>query len=67
MVLAGNKAKDLSLVNHITKTIHHHHHHHPVIRSVLTVHINSRFLKGSIPDILFDPFLNTLFHLYISM
>ena len=28
MVLAGNKAKHLSLVNHTTKTIHHHHHHH---------------------------------------
>ena len=28
MVLAGNKAKRLSSVNHITKTIHHHHHHH---------------------------------------
>ena len=28
MVLAGNKAKCLSLVNHTTKTIHHHHHHH---------------------------------------
>ena len=28
MVLAGNKAKRLSLVNHTTKTIHHHHHHH---------------------------------------
>ena len=32
MVLAGNKAKGFSLVNHTTKTIHychnHHHHHH---------------------------------------
>ena len=28
MVPAGNKAKRLSSVNHITKTIHHHHHHH---------------------------------------
>ena len=28
MVLAGNKAKRLLSVNHITKTIHHHHHHH---------------------------------------
>ena len=28
MVLAGNKAKCLFSVNHITKTIHHHHHHH---------------------------------------
>ena len=26
MVLAGNKAKRLSSVNHTTKTIHHHHH-----------------------------------------
>ena len=25
MVLTGNKAKPLSLVNHTTKTIHHHH------------------------------------------
>ena len=28
MVLAGNKAKRLSSVNHTTKTNHHHHHHH---------------------------------------
>ena len=28
MVPAGNKAKRLLSVNHITKTIHHHHHHH---------------------------------------
>ena len=28
MVIAGYKAKRLSLVNHTTKTIHHHHHHH---------------------------------------
>ena len=27
MVLAGNKAKCLSLMNPTTKTIHHHHHH----------------------------------------
>ena len=27
MVLAGNKAKQLSLVNHTTNTIYHHHHH----------------------------------------
>ena len=27
MVLAGNKAKRLLSVNHITKTIHHHHNH----------------------------------------
>ena len=27
VVPAGNKAKSLSPVNHITKTIHHHHHH----------------------------------------
>ena len=27
IILAGNKAKRLSLVNHITKTIHHLHHH----------------------------------------
>ena len=26
MVPAGNKAKHLPSVNHITKTIHHHHH-----------------------------------------
>ena len=25
---AGNKAKRLSSVSHITKTTHHHHHHH---------------------------------------
>ena len=28
MVLAGNKAKRLSSINHNTITIHHHHHHH---------------------------------------
>ena len=28
MVPTGNKAKRLSSVNHITKTIHHHHHHY---------------------------------------
>ena len=28
MVLAGNKAKHLSSVNHTTKTVYHHHHHH---------------------------------------
>ena len=28
MVPAEKKAKDLSSVNHTTKTIHHHHHHH---------------------------------------
>ena len=28
MVLAGNKAKRLSLDNHTTKAIHHHYHHH---------------------------------------
>ena len=28
MVPDGNKAKHLSLVNHITKTVHHHHDHH---------------------------------------
>ena len=27
MVQAENKAKHLSLISHITKTIHHHHHH----------------------------------------
>ena len=27
MVLAENKAKHLSSVNHTTKTTHHHHHH----------------------------------------
>ena len=37
MVPAGNKAKHLSSVNHITKPIyhhHHHHHHHPSSSSV---------------------------------
>ena len=28
MVLAGNKAKQLSSVNHTTKIIYHHHHRH---------------------------------------
>ena len=28
MVLVGNKAKRLSSVSHITKTVHHHHNHH---------------------------------------
>ena len=27
MVLAGNKTKRLSSVNHTTKTSHHYHHH----------------------------------------
>ena len=34
MVPVGNKAKDLSLVNHSTNTIHyfnHHHHHHDLV------------------------------------
>ena len=30
MVLAGNKIKCLSSVNHTTKTIHHYHLHHPI-------------------------------------
>ena len=30
MFPAGNKAKRLSSVNHITKTIHHHNHHSTV-------------------------------------
>ena len=32
MVLAGNKDKSLSSVNHTTKTIHHDHHHVKVRR-----------------------------------
>ena len=28
MVLAGNKAKCLSSINHTTKPIYHNHHHH---------------------------------------
>ena len=35
MVPAGNKAKDLLLVNHTTKIIHHHHHHHHLLCMML--------------------------------
>ena len=34
MVLAGNKAKHLSSVNHTTKTIHYHHHNHHLSNKV---------------------------------
>ena len=37
MVLAGNKAKSFSLVNHTTKTIHLHYHH-LVYCSNMTLH-----------------------------
>ena len=45
IVLAGNKAKRLSSVNHTTKTIlhhhhhHHHHHHRPLIGQVIIEYI----------------------------
>ena len=43
MVLAGNKATRLSLINHTTKTINYHHHHrdhHFIIQKVFTINSN---------------------------
>ena len=53
MVLAGNKAKRLSSVNHTTKTIHHHHHHHhPQCLSVWSGEGKNKFKKRRTTPIL---------------
>ena len=48
MVLAGNKAKRISSVNHTAKTIHHHHHHQELIfLSILVNHTVVRLPTAS--------------------
>ena len=52
--LAGNKAKCLSSVNNITKTIHHHHHHHHrhhVIHDSNTTVIANLIFLANIPTL----------------
>ena len=44
MVLAGNKAKYLSSVNHITKTNHHHHHLHHHSFTTQSLAVSNYFL-----------------------
>ena len=56
MVLAGNKAKRLSSVNHTTKTIHHHHHHHPQCLSVWSGEGKNKFKKRRTTPILIKQF-----------
>ena len=47
MVLAGNKAKRISSVNHTTKTIHHHHHQELIFLSILVNHTVVRLPTAS--------------------
>ena len=61
MVLDGNKATRLSLINHTTKTINYHHHHrdhHFIIQKVFT--INSNYPLKVVNHIIDQEFSQTL-------